>query len=114
MLKIHSALAVLALFASLAVAHAQTTRQDHDTHHLEAAPSTTPMMPGPGMGMGQMMGGNMEQMMRAMMGRMMGDYGMPGMGPMGPRTGMFALQHIEGQIAFYKAELHITDAQTAQ
>src|SRR5262249_51621489 len=89
--------------------------QDHDTHHPEAAPSAAPAMPGPG-GMDKMMGGNMEQMMRAMMSRMMSDDGMPmpGMGPMGPRAGMRGLQHIEGQIAFYKAELYITDAQTTQ
>ena len=33
---------------------------------------------------------------------------------MGPHAGIAGLRHIEGQIAFYKAELHITDAQTAQ
>jgi hypothetical protein len=69
-----------------------------------------------GMGdMDKMMGGNMEQMMRTMMSRMMSGDGMPDMGSMmGPRAGMASLQHIEGQIAFYKAELHITDAQTTQ
>ena len=50
-------------------------------------------------------------MMRA---AMMGEYGMPEMGPMRPRAGMAGLRHIEGQIAFYKAELHVTDAQTTQ
>jgi hypothetical protein len=121
MLKIRSLLGALALFAGLAVAHAQTTQQNHDAHHPEAPATST--MPGPGtmtgegMGMDQMMSGNMHQMMRAMMGRIMSEEGMPGMGPMGPmgpRAGMFGLRHIEGQIAFYKAELRITDAQTTQ
>ena len=108
MLKIHAALAVLTLFAGLGVAHAQTTPQERDAHHPEAAPSAAPTMPGPGMS------DDMQQMMRAMMGRMMSEYGMPGMGPMGSRAGMFGLRHIEGQIAFYKAELHITDSQATQ
>ncbi len=119
MTRILSAFAVLALFAGLAVAHAQTTSQGHEAHHPDGAPSAMPTMPGsgtPGMGMGmdKMMGADMQQMIRAMMRRMMSEGGMPGMGPMGPRAGMFGLQHIEGQIAFYRAELHITDAQTAQ
>ena len=109
MLKIHAALAVLTLVAGLGIAHAQTTPQERDAHHPEAAPSAAPTMPGPGM-----MGDDMQQMMRAMMGRMMSEHGMPGMGPMGPRAGMFGLRHIEGQIAFYKAELHITEAQATQ
>jgi hypothetical protein len=50
-----------------------------------------------------------------MMGRMMRGAGMVDMAPpMGPHAGIAGLRHIEGQIAFYKAELHITDAQTAQ
>jgi hypothetical protein len=47
------------------------------------------------MGMMQMMHGGMSQM---------------GMGP----PGIQAMQHIEGQIAFYKTELKITDAQAPQ
>jgi hypothetical protein len=119
MLKISSALAATALFAGLAVANAQTTQQDHDTHHpdTQAAPATPSLQASPGTAMGtdKMMGDNMEQMMRTMMGRMMSGEGMPGMEPpMGPHNGIAGFQHIEGQIAFYKAELHITDAQTAQ
>jgi hypothetical protein len=118
MLKIRSALAAMALLAGLAVAHAQTP-QNHEAHHPAAAAPAAPGAPGMGMsamgGMDQMMGGNMEQMMRTMMARMMSGDSMPNMGPMmGPRAGMASLQHIEGQIAFYKAELHITDAQTTQ
>ena len=53
MFKIRSALAVLALFAGLAVAHAQTTPQEHEAHHPEAAPSAAAPMTGPsGAGMG--------------------------------------------------------------
>lgn len=118
MFKIRSAFAAMALFAGLAAAHAQTTQQDHDAHHPDAPAATaTPSPqapPGMGMSMDKMMGGNMEQMMRAMMRRMMSGEGMPDMAPMGPHTGIAGLRHIEGQIAFYKAELHITDAQTAQ
>jgi hypothetical protein len=119
MLKIRAALAATALLAGLAIAEAQTTQQDHEAHHPDAAPPATPSapaMPGagaPGMAMDKMMG-NMEPMMRAMMRRMMADDGVPDMAPMGPHTGLAALQHIEGQIAFYKAELHISDAQTPQ
>jgi hypothetical protein len=50
-----------------------------------------------------------------MMGRMMRAEEMPDMAPpLGQHRGAAGLRHIEGQIAFYKAELHITDAQTAQ
>lgn len=119
MFKIGSALSAMALVAGLAVAHAQTTQQDHQAHHPESTAPAAPAAPAPGgsgmgMGMDKMTGGNMERMMRVMTRRMMNGEGMPETGPMGPYTGMAALQHIEGQIAFYKAELHITDAQTAQ
>jgi LTXXQ motif family protein len=119
MFKIRSAFAAMALFAGLAAAHAQTTQQDHDAHHPDAPAATaTPSPhapPGMGMSMDKMMDGNMEQMMRTMMGRMMRGEGMVDMAPpMGPHAGIAGLRHIEGQIAFYKAELHITDAQTAQ
>jgi hypothetical protein len=54
-----------------------------------------------------MMGGDMAQMM-TMMQMMQGGAMMPmGMGPRGGEP----FRHIEGQIAFYKAELKITDAQ---
>jgi len=120
MFKIRLALAATALFAGFAVANAQTTQQDHDTHHpdTQAAPATPSPQAGMGMGgmdMDKMMGGNMEQMMRSMMRRMMmGGAGMGAMEPpMGPHNGIAGFQHIEGQIAFYKAELHITDTQNA-
>ena len=53
-----------------------------------------------------MMEGGMSHMMEMMHRQMMPmDMGMAGMQP---------VQHIDGQIAFYKAELKITDAQSAQ
>jgi hypothetical protein len=66
----------------------------------------TPMQPGR---QGIMMGGDMAQMMAMM--QMMQSGMMPM--PMGPRGGD-PFRHVEGQIAFYKAELKITDAQTTQ
>ena len=49
MFKIRSALAAMALFAGLAVAHAQTTQQDHDAHHPDARRRLrlSPTTPGP-------------------------------------------------------------------
>ncbi len=56
-------------------------------------------------GLSMMMGGDMGRMM-AMMQMMHGQ-------PMGMGAGM-GFAHIEGQIAFFKAELGITEAQTPQ
>ncbi|WP_087004728.1 Spy/CpxP family protein refolding chaperone [Rhizobium sullae] len=58
---------------------------------------------------GGMMGGGMmnEGMMRIMMG-MMGGGGQPTPGPMGQ---MMSPEHVEGRIAFLRAELKVTDAQ---
>jgi hypothetical protein len=76
------------------------------TARRPAQPGGMPMRPG---GQGMMMGGDMAQMM-SMMQMMQG--GMMPMG-MGARGGD-PFQHIEGAIAFYKAELKITDAQAPQ
>lgn len=128
-------LATAGLLASITLAQAQNP-QDHEAHHpagqpttqteRPASPSGTQTMPmrqggmmgsmqaGPG-GQGMMMGGDMSQMMRMMQGCMMqGGPGMEamGMGAMGSMA--TALQHIDGVIAYYKAELHITDAQAPQ
>jgi hypothetical protein len=108
----------------------------HDQHHPAPAASAatapaTPAAPapgtsasGPGMAMpgggmmgtggmmgGGMMGGNMPMMMGMMRGGMMsGGMGrMDGMGMMSSRAG-----HVEGRIAFLKAELKITDAHLPQ
>jgi hypothetical protein len=60
------------------------------------------------MNMGRMMGGGM-------MGQKDGQSGMMGGGMMGHQGGMgMPFEHTEGRIAFLKAELGITDAQTAQ
>jgi hypothetical protein len=116
-------LAAAALAAGIAMANAQPA-SGQDPHHpgTDGAgtsspqqptargpmqPGAMPMQPG---GQGMMMGGDMAQMMTMM--RMMQVGGMMPMG-MGPRGGD-PFQHIEGQIAYYKAELKITDAQATQ
>jgi hypothetical protein len=131
-------LPAFALAAMMSIAQAQTTGQDHDTHH----PGDTATMPGQGMGSGAVvqpgtqqsgtqqpgMMMNMDQM-RSMMGGMMGQPGMMGnmgqmmpmmhqmmmgqQGGMGMGMGM-PFEHAEGRIAFLKAELKITDAQAPQ
>ena len=97
---------MIALLAGFSHAHAQTT-PGADPHHPETqtqgakpgAPMTHP--PGKagamGMDMGKTTGGGMMPMMRMMHGMEM----MPG-------------QHVEGRIAFLKAELGITEAQSPQ
>jgi hypothetical protein len=125
------ALAVAALAVGTAVASAQPA-QAQDPHHpgtdgagstqtkpvappsLQRPAARGPMQPGampmqPG-GQGMMMGGDMAQMMTMM--QMMQGSGMMPMG-MGLRGGD-PFRHIEGQIAYYKAELKITDAQATE
>jgi LTXXQ motif family protein len=113
----------IALLAGIAVAQAQTTPAADPNHPETQAPGPKagkPMTPPPGrqagmgMDMSKMMGGDMEQMMPMM--RMMQSMRM--MDGMMPRDGggmaMMPGQHIEGRIAFLKAELGITDAQLPQ
>jgi hypothetical protein len=87
---------------------------DHDAHHPaqseapSAAPAPTAAPPAQG-GMGgasmmKMMGGGMGMDMMRMMRMMMAGSGMEAMG---------AIDHVEGHIAFLRAELKITDAQTS-
>jgi hypothetical protein len=109
-------LPAFALAAMMSIAQAQTTGQDRDTHH----PGGTAAMPGQGMGSGAVvqpgtqqsgtqqpgMMGNMGQMMPMMRQMMMGQQGGMGMG--------MPFEHVEGRIAFLKAELKITDAQAPQ
>ncbi|MGE0372947.1 MAG: Spy/CpxP family protein refolding chaperone [Gammaproteobacteria bacterium] len=122
--KTRSTLAALVVITSIGAAQAQTT-QGQDPHHPAGqntsqaqtpmpTPGQHPMGGGPG-GAGMMMGGDMGQMMgmmqQMMRGSMMRGDTMPmGMGMGGGQP----LRHIEGQLAFYKAELHITDAQLPQ
>jgi hypothetical protein len=66
-------------------------------------------MPNPGSAGHPMMGGDMQQMMR-MMGMMQARMARAGMdGAMGATP----FQHVEGRIAFLRAEIGITDAQQA-
>jgi LTXXQ motif family protein len=89
--------ASLVLVLTLAAAPALAEEPQHDQHHPAAAGAGAPMpmgmaggqMPGVGGGMGMM--------------SMMSQNGMGGMPMMG--------EHVEGRIAFLKAELKITDAQ---
>ena len=113
------------LATAMATAQAQTPPvvPKPDAHHPAdaaapgAAPQTAQAAPAPGgapMG-GGMMGGNMGAMMQEMMPMMRMMMMREGMGRMGggmmPMTGAC---HIEGRIAFLKAELAITDAQVPQ
>ena len=130
--KTRLALAAVALAASFNIASAQTaTTPDphHPTDTGTAQGARPPMAPGqlpmaqtpnqpggmpmkPGdapAGQGMMMGGDMMKMM-GMMQMMHAGMSQMGMGP----AGMQGLHHVEGQIAFYKAELKITDAQAPQ
>jgi hypothetical protein len=121
-------LPAFALAAMLSTAQAQTpTGSEHDGHHPEGAAPAAQSQPAPapgaqpGMNMGGMMGGGMmgqkdgqSGMMCGMMDQKGGQPGMVG-GMMGQHGGMgMPFEHTEGRIAFLKAELGITDAQTAQ
>lgn len=110
-----AAMVAAALMAATGLAQAQST-QDHQAHHPAAdnAPSAqTPPAPQSAMparpsgSPGMMMGGDPSAMMQRMHGMM------PPGGMMGP-GGMRRLQHIEGVLAYVRAELHITDAQAPQ
>ncbi len=99
------------LAAMMSAAQAQTaTDQDHNAHHPDGAAAATQTQPAPAPAPqarpgtqpqdgqpGMMM--NMDQM-RPMMGRQ-GGMGLP-------------FEHVEGRIAFLKAEIKITNAQTPQ
>jgi hypothetical protein len=103
-------LAAAALAATLAMTARGYAQNQPDPHHPEqgAAPSeavravqTGQAAPMPMMDMMNMMGGMMKMMGGgAQMG--MGGTAMPGMG---------IAEHVEGRIAFLRAELQITDAQ---
>ena len=85
-----------ALLATTVVAASAQTMQDHSAHHAMTAQADV------GKG-GDAPMGNMGTMMGGGMGQMMGG-GMP----------MAALAHIEDRLASLKAELAITDAQSAR
>ena len=100
-----------ALIATTLVAASAQTAKDIESHHIaasEAAAATAAQQTTgcPGGAAGDMSAGNMGAMMSGGMGQMTQ---MTGSGsPMAP----FA--HIEGRVAFLKAELGITDAQAPQ
>ena len=107
-------LAAILLAASAGFANAQTAPAA-DPHHPAGQPPAGAMPGGPGQpggmgasgGQGMMMGGDMAKMM-SMMQMMHG-----GMMPVGAGPGaMRPLERIEGQLAFFRTELKITDAQT--
>jgi len=117
-MRILGSLLIAAALVSAGPALAQS-QQDHEAHHPEGgtgAPAQ-PAVPqagsaGPGM-MGQGMTGS--GMGRGMMGgNMMGQSGgmMPMMNMM--MRGQAGVERIEGRLAFIKAELKISDAQTPQ
>lgn len=130
--KTRLALATVALAASFNLASAQTGTVPDPHHPADTGPAQgqrppvppaqppmaqTPNQPGampmkPGgapAGQGMMMGGDMMKMM-GMMQMMHGGMSQMDMGP----AGMRGLQHVEGQLAFTKAELKIADAQAPQ
>jgi hypothetical protein len=90
----------------MAIAAAQTTP---DAHHPEAAAPAAPPS-GAGMPAQRGMGGRMPMMDMSNMMQMMRGLMMPG----GDGMGTMPFEHIEGRIAFLKAELAITDAQMPQ
>lgn len=122
--KLATAIAISTLFVVGAV---PPTHAD-DAHHpaqgaVAQQPATTPLGPGGMMGPGSMMGGGHMMGSGGMMGPggmmgMMGGGGMMGMMGGGGMMmhgrgmgGMHMFDHIEGKIAFLRAELKITDAQ---
>jgi len=108
--------ATAALLGSVAVAGAQTA-QDPNAHHPDtAAPTTAPAAPkpSPGGAKGAMPMTGMRKTMGGEMGRTMSMMSMMRMMHGGGGMGMTPFDHIEGRIAFYKAELGITDAQLPQ
>lgn len=95
----------LALAGGPAFAQQATT----DPHHPGGAQPPAAAKPAqPGTGMGMMGGGMMGQMGGPMGGMMMGGEGGQMMG-----QGMPMGRHVEGRLAFLRAEIKITDAQNA-
>jgi hypothetical protein len=122
-----SRIAMVVALLWTAPAFAQSA-QDHEAHHPDAGP-TAQAQPAPPAAQpaapqaGRMGPGMMGNMAGAMPGSMMGG-SMMGQGQMGPggmmsmMSGMMGPQaggdHVEGRIAFIKAELKITEAQAPQ
>ena len=109
-----SATALMLSLASPVFAQAPAQNDaDHDAHHPGDAQPTQAPAPTPAPGM---MGGEMGRMMQMMMTQMQGGMG-GGTGAAGPGRmdlAMRPFRRIEGQLAYYRAELRITDAQAPQ
>jgi hypothetical protein len=99
------------LATTIGAASAQTA-QDHDAHHPPAAEAAADAVGCPGGGIfaagktGETPMGSMGAMMDGGMGQVMQ--------MMGGGQAMTPFAHTEGRIAFLKAELVVTDAQTSQ
>ena len=104
--KALTALTFAALLVTAAQGQAQTQPDAHHSQTGGATTQTAPTSQQPGMAPPDMM--QMMQMMSGMM-KMMGGGGQPGQMGM---DGMGATEHNEGRIAFLRAELRITDAQS--
>ncbi|HYU11856.1 MAG TPA: Spy/CpxP family protein refolding chaperone [Stellaceae bacterium] len=90
----------LAMALALTATGAFAADAEHDQHHPATTPSAAAAMPAPdaqGKPMASMPGSSGNMPMMSMMQMMMGQNGMAG--------------HVEGRIAFLKAELKVTDAQ---
>lgn len=114
------ALAGLLVLSPISIASAadtDTPRQQHGPGTMTGGGMMDGGMMGGGMMGGGMMGGGMMgggMMGGGMMGRggMMGGCGMMGGGMMGYGSGANYNSYVDGRIAFLKAELKITDAQS--
>ncbi|MDR3533086.1 MAG: Spy/CpxP family protein refolding chaperone [Rhodopila sp.] len=118
------------LTATLAMATAQAqTADEHAAHHSDgsAMTATQPATPGSPTspaagnagGMMQMMGsggsqGGQSGMMGGMMQKMRMTQTMMAPGGMGSVMALLSADHLDGRLAYLRAELKITDAQTAQ
>jgi LTXXQ motif family protein len=111
-MTIKTKLGLLVATATLAGSIGFASAQSPDPHHPDQKPAPTRQGMGPGGTQGGpgMMGGNMAGMVAMM--QMMRD-GMPMPMGMGPNAAQ-PFQHIEGQLAYWRAELRITDAQAPQ
>lgn len=103
-------LLAVALASALVATPALAQSDAHEGHHPQpqgaAAPATSAPPANAGLGMMNMMGEGMDMSaMMQMAGRMHG--------AMSGCAHAAALDHVEGRIAFLRAELRITDAQTA-
>lgn len=111
----HPMLAATLLLTFLGTSAFAQSPAEHQGHHPDqtdtqatrpSTPSETPRDTGPSQGkMGgrMMMGGNMHMPMKGMMRQSGGDC----------MSGMETIDHVEGRIAFLRAELKITDAQSS-